>query len=54
MAWFDGFETQRITVNGVELLVRTGGAASAPPVLMLHGFPQTHAIWHRVAHWLIR
>ncbi|MFM7003129.1 MAG: alpha/beta fold hydrolase, partial [Limnohabitans sp.] len=26
---------------------RTGG--SGPPLLLLHGHPQTHAIWHRVA-----
>src|SRR5258705_8116032 len=52
MGWFEGFETRRIAVNGVELFVRIGGAASAPPMLMLHGFPQTHAIWHRIAQRL--
>jgi len=52
MAWFEGFESRRIAVNGVELFVRVGGDAAAPPLLMLHGFPQTHAIWHRIAQRL--
>jgi haloacetate dehalogenase len=31
----------------IELCARTGGAG--PPLLLLHGFPQTHAMWRRVA-----
>ena len=49
MGWFEGFESRRIAVNGIELFVRIGGDPAAPPLLMLHGFPQTHAIWHRIA-----
>ncbi len=49
MAWFDGFEGRFHEVNGVRLFARTGGRADGPPLLLLHGFPQTHAIWHRVA-----
>jgi len=30
--------------------VRTGG--SGPPLLLLHGYPQTHALWHKVAERL--
>jgi haloacetate dehalogenase len=52
MGWFEGFESHRIAVNGIELFVRIGGDADAPPMLMLHGFPQTHAIWHRIAQRL--
>ncbi len=52
MAWFDGFEARGFDVNGVRIFARTGGRAGAPPLLMLHGFPQTHAIWHRVAQVL--
>ena len=40
---FDGFEIS--TVRGVR--VRRGG--EGPPVLLLHGHPQTHAMWHAVA-----
>jgi haloacetate dehalogenase len=49
MAWFDGFEARRHAVNGTQIHARTGGRADAPPLLLLHGFPQTHAMWQRVA-----
>lgn len=44
---FDGFERTRIEVNGLEMAVVTGG--QGPPLYLLHGFPQTHVAWHRVA-----
>jgi haloacetate dehalogenase len=44
---FDGFEIRRIEVPGAVIHARTGGDGS--PVLLLHGYPQTHAMWHRVA-----
>ncbi len=50
--WFDGFELREMAVNGSTLRVRTGGRIGAPPLLLLHGFPQTHAMWHRVARRL--
>lgn len=50
--WFEGFTELRIDVGGLGLRVRTGGRADAPPLLLLHGFPQTHAMWHRVAQRL--
>jgi len=49
MAWFEGFEARVHELNGVRLFARTGGRTDGPPLLLLHGFPQTHAIWHRVA-----
>ena len=52
MAWFDGFEQHRVRVNGVEIAARIGGPIDAPPLLLLHGYPQTHAIWHRVVRAL--
>ncbi|HZT51070.1 MAG TPA: alpha/beta hydrolase [Stellaceae bacterium] len=42
-----GFATQRIAVADAEILVETGGGG--PPLLLLHGYPETHACWHRVA-----
>jgi haloacetate dehalogenase len=33
--------------DGIDIAYRTQGAG--PPLLLVHGFPQTHAIWHRVA-----
>ena len=47
MTWFEGFPARTLTVNGVEIFVRIGG--EGPPLLLLHGYPQSHAIWHRVA-----
>jgi haloacetate dehalogenase len=52
MAWFDGFTREVHEVNGVRLHVRHGGDRRKPALLLLHGFPQTHAIWHRVARQL--
>jgi haloacetate dehalogenase len=41
------FSAERIAVGESELFVRTGG--SGPPLLLLHGYPQTGAMWHAVA-----
>jgi haloacetate dehalogenase len=44
---FEGFERERVKTGEVEIdLVRRG---DGPPVLLLHGYPQTHAMWHLVA-----
>lgn len=44
---FPGFEQRRLDVDGVELNCRVGG--QGPALLLLHGHPQTHVMWHRVA-----
>jgi haloacetate dehalogenase len=44
---FPGFGERRIATRDAEIFLRTGG--SGPPLLLLHGFPQTHAMWHRLA-----
>ena len=52
-ALFPGFNAQHIsTAEGVEIHILVGG--SGPPLLLLHGHPQTHCIWHRVAPTLAR
>jgi haloacetate dehalogenase len=40
------FATRRAEVDGVGINFAVGG--DGPPVLLLHGYPQTHLIWHRV------
>jgi haloacetate dehalogenase len=47
MAFFPEFELSHITLRDGDIRVRTGG--SGPPLLLLHGNPQTHVIWHQVA-----
>lgn len=44
---FPGFASHWIATSGGRIFVRTGG--DGPPLLLLHGYPQTHAMWHVVA-----
>ena len=49
---FEGFERVRVdtgagTINAAT--INAAHAGSGPPVLLLHGFPQTSAMWHRLA-----
>ena len=49
---FDGFTRATVATAGGAIHLVRGGAG--PPVLLLHGYPQTHAAWHRVAPALAR
>ena len=53
-AWFfPGLQARRVrTEEQVSLHTLQGG--EGPPLLLLHGHPQTHVIWHRVAGELAR
>jgi haloacetate dehalogenase len=44
---FDGFETAMIDIGEIEVRTRIGG--HGPALLLLHGNPQTHVMWHAVA-----
>ncbi len=44
---FEGFELLDVDVGAARIRTRVGG--DGPPLLLLHGNPQTHAMWHRVA-----
>ncbi len=45
---FPGFDMRNVVVDdGVQIAATVGGVG--PPLLLLHGHPQTRAIWHRVA-----
>jgi haloacetate dehalogenase len=56
MTWFADFESRSFEVNGASIHARfsrtTPGEASRPALLLLHGFPQSHVMWHRVAQQL--
>lgn len=49
---FPGFSQHKITTRGAEINLRRGGNGS--PVLLLHGYPQSHVMWHRIAPDLAR
>lgn len=49
---FEGFTVHDIEVPGAIIHARTGG--QGPPLLLLHGHPQTHVMWHAVAAELAR
>jgi haloacetate dehalogenase len=44
---FPGFEARWIRTNGADIFLRHGGTGQ--PLLLLHGNPQSHACWHKVA-----
>ena len=44
---FTSFQTRTVLREGVRLHTRVAG--EGPPLLLLHGHPQTQAMWHRVA-----
>lgn len=49
---FEGFAEHRIALGEAELYLRVGG--TGPALLLLHGYPQTHVAWHRVAPLLMQ
>jgi haloacetate dehalogenase len=44
---FEGFESKTIATSGTTIRAVIGG--SGPPLLLLHGYPQTHVMWHKIA-----
>ncbi len=44
---FPGYASEWITTSRGRIFARVGG--SGPPLLLLHGYPQTHVMWHKVA-----
>ncbi|ACL25697.1 alpha/beta fold hydrolase [Chloroflexus aggregans] len=47
MTILNGFQSFRETIAGVTIAGAIAG--SGPPLLLLHGYPQTHAMWHAIA-----
>jgi haloacetate dehalogenase len=52
MSLFPGFVRTRVRASGATINLVIAG--DGPPVLLLHGYPQTHAMWHKVAPALAR
>ena len=44
---FEGFDSRTVAAEGAAIHLRLGG--HGPPLLLLHGYPQTSAMWHKVA-----
>jgi haloacetate dehalogenase len=44
---FEGFEQRQITTSGTTIHLVKGG--DGPPLLLLHGYPQMHVMWHKIA-----
>lgn len=51
---FEGFIEEYIEGDGVEIFTRHGGTKDGPPLLLLHGYPQTSAMWHKIVPGLAR
>jgi haloacetate dehalogenase len=49
---FEGFTLTTVQAGEISIRARIGG--SGPPLLLLHGNPQTHVMWHKVAPQLAR
>ncbi|HEY5794663.1 MAG TPA: alpha/beta fold hydrolase, partial [Bosea sp. (in: a-proteobacteria)] len=47
---FPGFRLLDVATSGARIRVRTGG--EGPALLLLHGYPQTHLLWHKLAERL--
>lgn len=47
LANFEDFTAHRVDTGATEIACWTGG--SGPPLLLLHGYPQTHVMWHKIA-----
>ncbi len=52
MKLFPGFTRRRVRTGGATINLVHGG--KGPPALLLHGYPETHAMWHKVAPALAR
>jgi haloacetate dehalogenase len=48
--FFPGFQVEDVSTSGAS--IRTLRKGSGPPLLLLHGYPQTHLIWHKIANRL--
>lgn len=50
-AFLQGFDLQRVRLRSIE--INYASAGKGPPILLLHGHPQTHVAWRKVAPLLV-
>ena len=50
MLFSNDFKTNKVEVNGVTINYKIGGRGE--PLLLIHGYPQTHTMWYKVANEL--
>lgn len=50
MLFSNDFKTNKVEVNGVTINYKIGGCGE--PLLLIHGYPQTHTMWYKVANEL--
>ena len=49
MSLFPGFTQRLFPLDGIDIHAAVGPERAGPALLLLHGYPQTHAIWHKIA-----
>ncbi|HUP96805.1 MAG TPA: alpha/beta hydrolase [Usitatibacter sp.] len=49
MILLPGFDERVHCLDGIDIHAAVGPRRAGPALLLLHGYPQTHAIWHKVA-----
>src|SRR3954471_3133092 len=49
MDLFPGFRRELVHTPGADIHAVVGPKRDAPALLLLHGYPQTHVIWHKIA-----
>src|SRR5882757_8495008 len=48
--WFPTLDSRTFDVDGVSIFARYGGAPDRPALLLVHGYPESHVMWHQVAN----
>src|ERR1017187_7387167 len=47
--FFKGFKTEEIKTSGATIHTVSGGNRNGSPLLLLHGIPESHVLWRKVA-----
>jgi len=50
--WFPGFHARTFDVDGISIFARYGGNPDGRALLLVHGYPENHVMWHQVARRL--